>query len=284
MLPASDCGALGRKLLLIAVVLYASPALSEHQLTNDLVGIGQWLGEAIRSLYNDDQFDKDTGRRLEQTLSRLETSLLSRLRNGDGDVERLRKELSVLRSELGMLKMILNQNPGRDTLDNFAVKLSSDLEKLRIEQQRQALTNEHQEGRLDQHDAVIEQLNQKIDELSARLEHLGPNQHVEPESTASRPTISSKTQGYPRGITLDVRASGSRNTIALDESPSTEEAHLGFYEVPGSGGDLIFYLAPGTGAVITLFGANNIIELQNQLCGRVRVVDRGVRNKVTGCR
>jgi len=253
-----------------------------------LLGAGKWLGRTLISYAAGKAIDKFRGTDYQTQLQEMEAGIQAQLRKGSGDAKRLRAELEVAHSQLAILDSLLNSKPTQEDLEEFKRHVARDLDKL-LEIQKQ-----HGEriSKLERGERVSK-LEKEVGDLSARLRRLEARDSGAEGSTRKRPQVAperrqsgaSSAPGSRRrsGVTLILIVSGQENQISVTETTRAGDANLGTFEIHQRGTTRRMTLLSGTGGVVTLKGDANVVRLPSHLCGRVRVVDKGSRNRVTGC-
>lgn len=280
------------KLTAVAVFLFALPASAQIPIVQEIYETTEAVIDWVSSLASGRNKDTSLGRDLEGKLLVLLARLEAQPHIDSYDDQELRGQLEAVRSELAILRTVLNDMPTTETLNVFALKLANDLVKLK---KAQAETDAAQNAKLELQDAKIAGLEQRVGQLDslrpAAPEPPSPGPDRSPERLRSQGTsdgaaITTRPQLHSPsvGVTLVINANGNSNQIRVQQVMSIGDADLGTFEISGTREFRDYYLLSGTGSVIILYGKDNTVQLQPLLCGRVRIVDRGQFNEKIGCK
>lgn len=276
------------RLIVLALLLDATPASAEVEFIQDLFELGKDFAEWLDSLVPGEPIDRKRALDFEGGFLDLQNRLEARSRSDSQNRRILQQQIDTVRSDLAMLKTVLNGVPAPPVLELFKSKVRQDLELMRADLEAHG-------KELGEHSILLEDHRQRIEELErARVsasvpKSADPSESREPSSyrpafKSPKPITSRSSQYSGGGVTLVINISGGSNRIRLRSVGTVQGADLGTFEVVASGQVVEFSLLSGTSSVITIDGMSNIIELTPVLCGpRVRIRDLTHSNSMSGC-
>lgn len=277
-------------ILLVVLCLLKGPALALPPAPTVLYTAGKWLGNQLIGIWAGKTYDKLTGQDHEVQLRQVEASLSTALRKGAGDTQKLKVELEAARSQLQILNSLANSKPSAKEVENFRKRLASELENVkRVQEQHGLRISQLEKGKLDHDKELLDHSArlQKLEAQSGRGSSWGDSPTQAEQQGAHGERRNNQTTRRPRsavpgkeGVTLMLFVSGNSNGIRIEEARFSGDADSGSFKVPHIGRQHLFQLHGKTGAVVLVGGDDNTVYLRDSLRGRVRVVDRGRRNRV----
>jgi hypothetical protein len=265
--------------------------------------VGEFLGLEAVSYVLGKGVDKALGLDCEQELKDVERSVLVQLQHGRADADGLRSELAAVRSQLKLLDTLFKTKPAVSEVLQLKQKVDADLAKMLEIQKKHTQQIQDLERRVQ---SIETKMASRTEAETSAPEPLSGRRIEAPEpvpgrerAPAERPREVESPKSSPwsgrsyerpsrrpagrRGVSLTISVTGSSNHVYVEETEVQSNADVGSFEVAEVDGRQTFRLLGGTGGVVSLYGDDNTVYLPAQLCGRVRLVPRGRRNRITGC-
>jgi hypothetical protein len=301
--------------------------------------VGKWLLGQIAGYGLGKGIDRVLGLDYQSQLAKVEADLKAELRRGAGNPAKLQVELEAVKSQLAILRSLLNSRPTQEQLEQFRRQLQKDLDEVKRvqkehddrisalerkvqEQEFRIIGLEEREKMRDAMDSERQQMSdarayeeRRMRDARAYEERRMRDARAYEErrmrdATASedgrkrgsvrfgRRTKTSRNQGSSNsspqpsdtrhqgrhyGVTLQLRVTGQANTIDIRSTEAFDAADAGNFEIARQHGRYDFRLMADTSCVVDIQGSHNSIYIASDLCGKVRVIQKGTNNRVYGC-
>ena len=185
-------------------ILMSWPAPTSAQVGKVLAESAKFIGTQLLGYGTGKILDKALGLDCQTQLKEVEASILAQLRKGTGDVQQLRAELAVTRSQLSILQTLIKSKPNAEEVEHLKRRLEQGLAQLTAAQ--------HQQGQR------LSSLEVKSEDHEARLRRLEAQ-----ESTPLPPQVADSDREALPGSRRKATTSGSDEVFTKDEGVPVQD-------------------------------------------------------------